>query len=1451
MLELRLLVYDYVAGYIEGTGSSDDLEAVSRYEKKKHKRGNISTVNMEIVKSLSEAFLMQPHDYMPWLTRSCSDFKSSKTLFFLVLLQSFSMLENNGKVLVLFEACFPVLKSEWEAFGSVADDSLQQFNEEMLGWDSRKFLDQLFVADIDLLNKDILICIFWRLLEAFVSAVSSEVFLDDIQKAVDQGQDFFIFVAISNLKYAFKKHLPELVKKYLPGFLGKCKDSPVSFLSSFYTVEDVPVAVQVESLHCFAYLCSQLDERLPVELLDQFPSLLVPLASDNQATRIAAMDCIEKLYKLWCQVDFSSKKNGNSAIWSHFLDEVLGLLVQQRRLLLSDKNFLPSLLTCLLSSSCDSIMVSQDIEQRFNQSTKEKILSFILNSALKLSESGKLKVLSLLKGLGNAILHVKEVDSLLSLLLKKSSQELSEIEVRILCLLLEICVVPSSSLGGQISEGHVFKALELDLKSPEDRAIIEPCLTVLQKLSSQFYSGLTAEAQGHLFRQLVLLFRNGNGDVQSATRDALLRLNIASSTVGQMVELVLKEDQLITGSGHGKKKKKSAEKSMPGYYNVVFKGEQALYFLSSLLDVLLLKKDMVDRQLLVDPLFKLLGKVFSDEWRHGTLTQDEREIQSSNASQAISSSICYIQQTLLLVLEDICASLKNANSPVKDGITNKIDIKMLVDCARLTMDGVTRNHIFALLTSVAKLVPTRILEHILDILTVIGESAVSQIDSLSQHVFEELISAIVPYWLSKTNNKEQLLQIFVNVLPEVAEHRRLSIVVFLLRILGDTDSFASLLVLLFHSLVSRKGLSSLNEMYTSDSFLVSAQREWEYAFAVHICGQYSCQIWLPSIVTVLQLIGKSDLSQELVMQLLFAMNFLLHKLQDPEFALKLELKENLNGIQRTLGELMEQLVSLLQEVDARRKQLGISVAIWKEFKACVRAILKTITMAITPSTCFECITKLLGNSDGTVRKKALGILCETLKDYDSVKTKRKEKREMDLDSNRYEVYLDDAALESFEKMCAEIVQIVDNSIEESNASLKLAAVSTLELLTQRFSSTYSVFGMCLASVTKGINSENLAVSSSCLKTTGALVNVLGPRALAELPCVMENLIKKSREISLSSKSKSKNDENTSIFLSILVALEAVIDKLGGFLNPYLGDIIELMVLHPAYVSASDLKLKLKADLVRKLLTDKIPVRLTLQPLLKIYSGAVKSGDSSLVITFEMLANLVSKMDRASVSGHYVKIFDQCMVALDLRRQHPGSFQNIDVVEKSVISAIVSLTMKLTENMFKPLFAKTIEWAETEVEDVAVSASTNIDRAISFYSLVLLKPTVSQLVIEPPTSIEEYPDIPSVKEVDDLLVNCIGQMAVTAGNDLLWKPLNHEVLMQTRSEKIRARVLGLRIVKQLLDNLKEEYEVLFVETFPFLAELLEDVELPVKSLAQDILKEMETLSGENIQQYLGR
>lgn len=63
----------------------------------------------------------------------------------------------------------------------------------------------------------------------------------------------------------------------------------------------------------------------------------------------------------------------------------------------------------------------------------------------------------------------------------------------------------------------------------------------------------------------------------------------------------------------------------------------------------------------------------------------------------------------------------------QDNIINEIDVKMLVECAHSAKDGVTRNHVFALISSITKIFPEKVLEHILDIFTVIGESTVTQV----------------------------------------------------------------------------------------------------------------------------------------------------------------------------------------------------------------------------------------------------------------------------------------------------------------------------------------------------------------------------------------------------------------------------------------------------------------------------------------------------------------------------------------------------------------------------------------------------------------------------------------------------------------------------------------------------------------------------------------------------
>ncbi|KAF9617505.1 hypothetical protein IFM89_036709 [Coptis chinensis] len=1528
-------------------------ELFSTIKEKKQDPSLSVTVNMKTVEALAEAFSANPEKHLTWLVECYNNIPLSKTLLLLVILQSFVIKEQEPEnVLALFRTCFPFLKREWNHIDSLEAIFLEEeLDLEKLDEGCSRFFAQLLNPNFKALNTDLLIWIFWRMLKAFSLAPSLHTYVG----AVDE---LFVLFAVSRSKNVFKEHIHLLVLK--------CNPSPVQFLAKFYTEEGFSVSVQVESLLSFATICSQTASseqsisNSHVQLLLGFPSVLVPLSSDNQETRVAAMKCVEALHILWKHVNTSAGKNGNDNVlqhssWLPFLGEFLELLVQQKRLILSDSSFLKSFLTTLLTSSSDNILVPQYTDQRFEQRTKEAIFLFILNSALKLSPFGKLAVLSLLRGKGITILRVEGVMSLLAELLErrrsyhlgvdKSFLPLSTTETNILCVLLESCAAPSASPIGHSPVDPFLEALQMESFSAEDPAVVQPCVTVLQNLNSSMYRHLETEIQDKMFEELVFLFRNKNGAIQNAARDAVLRINVTFSTVIRLLDLIIVEEDDLVDLSSGKKKKRSTKKpSANNYQNLFYKWGSRISFLGSLLDVLLLKKDIENRTALTGPLFKLLSKVFKNEWLLGLVEQDKKWLgASSGVYETNISTICSIQQTVLSVLEDITASL--FSDILKDDILENYDIKVLLECAHATKDAATRNHIFSLLSSIAKINPDKVLDHIIGIFSVIGESAAKQTDGHSQRVFEDLISTIVPCWLSKANNIDNLLQIFVDVLPEVAEHRRLTIIVYLLRTLGERTSLASVLVLLIQSVVARRSNSASDETIHS---------EWEYKFTMQVCDQYSCMIWLPSLVTLLKRVQICDQSQNQGSELLLAMQFVLHKLQDTELIFKLESREDSDEIQKSLGVLMEQVVSHFQLVHVSSKLLSVPLVVQKELKTCIHSILKTITKRMLPSSFFEGTILLLGHANGSLTKKALGFLCESVNNNAMIKPKHMEKRNKTQKSTRSWLHLDENSEESFVKLCLKIIQIIEES-DDRDTSVKLAAVAALEVLANRFPSKSAVFESCLKSVTRQIGSQNLAVSCSCVRAAGALIIVLDiGTAYRELPKVMENVLSKARDDLRLAKELKRSHGGTisgslslkeSFPFSILIFLEALVKKLKRFLTPFLKEISEFLVLHPEYVSGSDLKVQAKVDLVRRLMIEKIKVDHILDPLLKVYPEAVEFDESSVSIYFEMLASLIGRMKRSKIVCNYEKIFSQCLLALDLRRTLPGSIRNVHLVEKSVIHALVVLSLKLTGTMFEPLFIRSLEWAESDGEGNGYMDNRSLDRIISFFSLVtelvdhqrsffipyfkyllesckryltegqstqsaggaqkrkkakiegandsrkesenalspkqwhlraliisslqkcfvydsgsqkfldsptfqvLLKPIVSQLVAEPPNSVNELPNVPSVNVVDDLLVTCLGQMAVTAGSDLLWKPLNHEVLMQTRSEKIRSRILGLRVVKYFLEHLKEEYLVFLPETIPFLGELLEDVDLPVKTLAQEILKEMEIMSGESLRQYL--
>ncbi|GAB4854073.1 hypothetical protein Ancab_022655 [Ancistrocladus abbreviatus] len=1506
---------------------------------KKTRQDWLSSVNMGLVSSLADGLSEYPGN-LNWLVTCSHNSVLSRTLCHLILLHSLiKECVFVGHCYASLKDLFVFLKKEWEDHGYHVHLSGEELNSRILDGGCIDFLNQIRDTNLEQLNVKLLVGILWRFLKACILSMPANVSLDDDGEWMAALLEFYSFFARFNLKNVFREHLHYL--------LLNCRISPVSFLSKFIIEEVIFSEVQVESLNSLASLCSSSDENMASQLLAEFPSVLVPLSSVNLNVREAAMNYVEDLFTLCSRVKCAGRKNGNNESWSSFIDELLSLMAEQKKLILCDTNFLPSLLTSVLSSSSESLLLPNDIKQRFDKSTRENMLGFITRFTVKLPAYAKLRILSLIKNVGGAIFHVKDIEMLLSELLQRrhgfhfgfdrSCQGLSNIDVDILCLLLEICcMVPSADMRDV--EGYILTALQLDGMASEDPAIVRPCVSVLVKLNDSVYSHLKAGGQELLLQELVLLYRSDNSDIQHAAGKTLLRINFTCSIISIMLDRVLGSESWSDGSSH-RKKKKSVKQDIPGS---ICRGENPLCFLSSLLDILLLKKAIENRSSLVEPLFQLLQRFLSNKWVH-VVNQDEWICASSGISQNMSSTFHYIQQTILLILDDIFCSLPSAVL-VNDNALDKTYITLLVEFARSTTDQATRNHAFSLFTTVSKIVPNKVSVHVPDILTASCKSTITQSDSHSNRVFEDLITAVVPCWLLSANDSLALLQIFVNAMSGVAQHRRLAIVGHLLRTLGESRSLGSMLFLLFRSLVSRIISSSSHDQILNSDFIVSAtQLEWEYVFAVQICEQYGCMIWVPSLVVLLKESEACDQDDELFLQLHFAMKVILDKLQNPELLFKLESGEDSERIQGILGELMERVVCCLQLIDSRRNKITLPTIMKKELKELVHAVLRCITKGMTPSTFFRGVTRLLGHRGKSVRKKAIQLLCEIVKDYGAVK--QKNGREY---LNSFWHRLDGSTLDSFGALCLEILQLVDGSSDD--ISLKLAAVSALEVLANRFPSSHNVFSTCLQSVVKGILSDDLAVASGCLRTTAALINVLGSRALPELPQIMKNILKKSKHgpsllgANIGDADQSNQSTlNEGAMLATLLALEALIGKLGAFLSPYLQDIVELLVLHPDYISESKQKVQIKADAIRRLLSEKIPVRLALPPMVNVYPEAVKSGDSSVSIAFEMLANFVSRMDRTSVSSYHGELFDLFLLALDIRHQHVSSIKKINSVEKHVINAMIALTMKLTETMFKPLFIRTVDWAEPNMEESDETGGADIGRAISFYSLVnklaenhrslfvpyfkhllegcvhhltdgdvnnvghsrkkrkarlqsadsrttersdtvsvgrwhlrtlvlsslhkcflydtsslkfldssnfqvLLKPIVSQLVVEPPALLDDYPDIPSVKEVDDILVNCIGQMAVTAGSDLLWKPLNYEVLMQTRSESLRSRILGLRIIKYLVENLKEEYLVLLAETIPFLVELLEDVELPVKTLAQEILKDLESLSGENLRQY---
>lgn len=122
---------------------------------------------------------------------------------------------------------------------------------------------------------------------------------------------------------------------------------------------------------------------------------------------------------------------------------------------------------------------------------------------------------------------------------------------------------------------------------------------------------------------------------------------------------------------------------------------------------------------------------------------------------------------------------------------------------------------------------------------------------------------------------------------------------------------------------------------------------------------------------------------------------------------------------------------------------------------------------------------------------------------------------------------------------------------------------------------------------------------------------------------------------------------------------------------------------------------------RQTISADVPLRVLLPAVTEAYSKLVSDNNISAV------PHLMSLLGNSFKSGQQVNqdLTSFFLTALDFRSQSLSA-ADVCVIEPAVISATISLVLKLSESTFRPLYYKIFNWA--------FQSDVNKDRSITFY-----------------------------------------------------------------------------------------------------------------------------------------
>lgn len=449
-------------------------------------------------------------------------------------------------------------------------------------------------------------------------------------------------------------------------------------------------------------------------------------------------------------------------------------------------------------------------------------------------------------------------------------------------------------------------------------------------------------------------------------------------------------------------------------------------------------------------------------------------------------------------------------------------------------------------------------------------------------------------------------------------------------------------------------------------------------------------------------------------------------------------KKDIDKIQQFFIQIIENLLMILQNTTASRDLIGQKarghakteqqlelLRGYRELENCVYDCVTVFAEVMTVPSLLTVLSVLLKHEDSGIRKRALVMLNKKISD--NIETLSKEEQT------------------DFLHFIDNLLEIVRDSQEQS--ANKQTALLSLHILVQYFGSEHPqefqpVVTAILSIVTRtDVTSPDFqALKGSAYIALSMCCTQLGVRMLPFLPRFLPSLLTEldtsaSRCDSLREEIQSleeKHDEQVIeerrgqldevlvLIQSLVATLSSAVSFQGSLLSSYLQRII-CLVLRPMLVASDKQVVRGAVSVLLTLLAEKIEPRLLLPAIYSSFKELGSHVASSYCGLFSLLESLFHHMEESQIAEFYERAWSFCVSGLELRTRWGDENEGIDDVERSVVKAMIALTLKLNENQLSPLFVKTVNWMQeksvVQSEENAENALPPTAKAIAFFTLV--------------------------------------------------------------------------------------------------------------------------------------